>query len=162
MKKNLSDILHESIELELNISRLYTLFHDLYPEDEELWWQLAIEERNHAALLRYEKSNQQNGCSLAEGFLAPDLEGIREANSLVITLIERFGDNCPPREEAFSTALEIENSIGEAHYQAFLDSDEGHSVADELFRQLNQGDKDHARRIEAYVASHTHTMEELM
>lgn len=162
MNNNLSDILQESIELELSISRLYTLFHDLYPDDEDLWWQLAIEERNHAALLRYEKSNRQNGCEMAEGLLANDLEAITAANNKVVQLTERFKSTSPPREEAFSTALDIENSIGEAHYQAFMDSSEVHSVADELFRQLNQDDKDHARRIEAYMESHTHTMEEFI
>lgn len=162
MNKNLSDILQESIELELNIARLYTLFHDMYPDDEDLWWQLAIEERNHAALLRHEKSNRQNGCTMAEGLLAPDLEALMAANNKVLQLIEHFRSASPPPEEAFSTALDIENSIGEAHYQAFMDNSETHSVADELFRQLNQDDKDHARRIEAYMASHTHTMEELI
>lgn len=55
MTKSLHDHLEESIKLEVNLAKLYTVFNDLFPEDEEFWFQLAMEERGHAALLQQEK-----------------------------------------------------------------------------------------------------------
>jgi len=55
MTVSLYQLLEASIQLELNLAKLYTLFNDLFEEDEEFWWQLAMEERGHAALLQQEK-----------------------------------------------------------------------------------------------------------
>ncbi len=47
--------LDESIQLELNLATLYTIFNDCFAEDEDFWWDLAMEERGHASLLQQEK-----------------------------------------------------------------------------------------------------------
>jgi len=57
MTVSLYQLLEASIQLELNLAKLYTLFNDLFEEDEEFWWQLAMEERGHAALLQQEKKD---------------------------------------------------------------------------------------------------------
>jgi len=56
-------LLDESIQLELNLAKLYTLFNDHFEEDEEFWWQLSMEERSHAALLQQERKNSRSRCS---------------------------------------------------------------------------------------------------
>ena len=48
----LEKIIDESILLELNISELYKVFNQAFPEDAYFWWQLSEEEENHAALIR--------------------------------------------------------------------------------------------------------------
>ncbi len=58
MSQNFSQLIREAIQLELNVAKLYLLFHDLFPEDGDFWWQLVIEEENHAALL---KTVEQDG-----------------------------------------------------------------------------------------------------
>ncbi|ASQ90998.1 rubrerythrin family protein [Prosthecochloris sp. GSB1] len=159
MDQHLSEHLDESISLELNIARLYTLFHDLFPDDEDFWWQLAIEERNHAALLRNEKKASHSAAgAVPENLLAKDLESLKIANAGVAALVERYRTTSPGREEAFRTAYTLENSIGEVHFQEFMDR-KSCSLSDELFRQLNQEDKDHAERIRHYMQEHGITAE---
>ena len=52
MGQNFDQLIQEAIQLELNIAKLYLLFHQLLPEDSTFWWKLVIEEENHAALLK--------------------------------------------------------------------------------------------------------------
>lgn len=154
MNTHLTEHLDQSIELELGAARLYTFFHDLFPEDEDFWWQLAIEERNHAALLRNEKKTlPSHGENLPEDLLAEDLEALRSANRKLADLLERYKASAPSRQEAFQTALTLENSVGEAHFQEFMNR-KSCSLPDELLRQLNQEDKDHERRIRNYMREH--------
>ncbi len=149
MESNITEHLDQSIALELNIARLYSLFHDLFEEDEDFWWQLAIEERNHSALLQNEKKNVSTA-KPPENLLAKDLESLKAANAGLTELLERYAATPPTREEAFRTAYTLENSIGEVHFQEFMDR-KSCSLPDELFRQLNQEDKDHAERIRQYM-----------
>ena len=52
MYQNFGLLINEAIQVELNVARLYLLFHELLPEDATFLWELVIEEENHAALLR--------------------------------------------------------------------------------------------------------------
>jgi hypothetical protein len=49
---NRKRMLEESVQLELNFGKLYSIFADLFSEDCGFWWRLGIEENNHASLLR--------------------------------------------------------------------------------------------------------------
>jgi len=56
MDDNLTKLLEEAILLELHVSKLYLLFSKLFPEDADFWWQICLEEKNHAALLKSGKT----------------------------------------------------------------------------------------------------------
>jgi hypothetical protein len=58
MENIFSLIADESINIEFNISELYLIFHRAFSEHEDFWWQLALEEKNHAGLIKTAK--QQN------------------------------------------------------------------------------------------------------
>ncbi|TCD48722.1 rubrerythrin family protein [Chlorobium sp. N1] len=150
MKETYQYHLDESIRLELNLARLYTLFHDASEEDEEFWWQLAMEERGHAALLQQEKKQPQPETFFPGNLLAKDLAALEAANRRINALIESFQQQPLPRADRFRTALELELSAGESHYQEFLDSPT-ESAAASIFKQLNQEDRDHAKRIREYM-----------
>jgi ferritin len=150
MAPTLATLLDESIQLELNLARLYTLFNDHFAEDEEFWWQLAMEERSHAALLQQEKKQPQPLAFFPENLLAKDLEALRANNALIVGETERFASAPRSREEAFSLALKIEMSAGEAHFQEFMESESGSLTAD-IFRQLASEDQNHAQRIREYM-----------
>ena len=64
--------------------------------------------------------------------------------------MNQFKDIPPSRNLAFNTALEIEDSAGELHFQDFMDK-ETNSEIDELFQFMNRQDKDHAKRIRSYM-----------
>ncbi|ABL64653.1 hypothetical protein [Chlorobium phaeobacteroides] len=150
MTKSLHDHLEESIKLEVNLAKLYTVFNDLFPEDEEFWFQLAMEERGHAALLQQEKKQPHPIDFFPENLLAKDLQSLIDANKRVLNYITVYSENMPSRKTAFETALSLENSAGEAHFQHFLDSP-NNSLSATIFKQLNLEDRDHAERIEEYM-----------
>jgi ferritin len=150
MSATLQQHLEESIKLELNLARLYTIFNDIFPEDEDFWWQLAMEERGHAALLQQEKKQPQPLQFFPENLLAQNLQALLDANAKVSELIAGFSEKHPSRFTAFSTALLMELSAGESHFQEFLDTP-GSSFSANLFKQLNQEDRDHAERIRTYM-----------
>jgi ferritin len=150
MAPTVATLLDESIQLELNLARLYTLFNDHFPEDEEFWWQLSIEERSHAALLQQEKKQPQPLVFFPENLLAKDLEALQANNAVIVEQVEKFAKSPCSRDEALNLALKIEMSAGEAHFQEFMESETGSLTAD-LFKQLASEDQNHARRIRDYM-----------
>jgi rubrerythrin len=142
--------LEESIKLELSLAQLYTLLHDRLTEDEDFWWDLAMEERGHAALLQQEKKQPQPLEFFPENLLSKDLQSLVDTNKKIAELIAAFTATPPSRTAAFNAALEIEEAAGESHFQQFLESPT-HSYTSNIFKQLNQEDRDHAERIRSYM-----------
>lgn len=142
--------LEESIKLELNLARLYTLLHDQLTEDEDFWWQLAMEERGHASLLQQEKKQPQPMEFFPDNLLSKDLQSLIDNNERISALIIAYTATPPSRATAFQAALDIELAAGESHFQQFLDSPT-HSYSSNIFKQLNQEDRDHAERIRGYM-----------
>jgi len=159
MNNSLSKLLEISITHEINISRLYTLFHDLFEEDEDFWWQLSIEERSHAALLRDQQSSCHTERSVPETLLASSIQDLKTSNSTLESLINEYTKKPPAREEALLTAYNLEQSVGEIHYQEFM-TRKTCSLSDELFKQLNMEDKDHADRIKSYMLVNGFSLQE--
>ena len=141
--------LDESIQLELNLATLYTIFHDSFTEDEDFWWELAMEERGHAALFQQEKKEPQQQEFFPENLLAKELHSLIDTNAAIVQLINRYKECPPSRSEALQTALDLELAAGESHFQQFLDSPTNSSAAN-IFKQLNQDDSNHAARITEY------------
>lgn len=150
MAPTVATLLDESIQLELNLAKLYTLFNDHFPEDEEFWWQLSMEERSHAALLQQEKKQPQPLQFFPENLLAKDLDALKANNAFITEQTGRFSANPCSREEALNLAMKIEMSAGEAHFQEFMESETGSLTAD-IFKQLASEDQNHARRIRDYM-----------
>ena len=142
--------LDESIQLELNLATLYTIFNDAFAEDEDFWWELAMEERGHAALLQQEKKQPQQSEFFPENLLAKDLQSLVDTNTRIAQLISKYKEHVPSRGDALKTAYNLEMAAGESHYQHFLDSPTN-SPAANIFKQLNQEDGDHAARILQYM-----------
>jgi len=141
--------LEESIQLELNLATLYTIFNDAFSEDEDFWWELAMEERGHAALLQQEKKEPQQNEFFPNNLLAKELQSLVDANAAIAQLISNYKTNPPSRGEALQTAIDLEMAAGESHFQHFLDSPTN-SAAANIFKQLNQDDCNHAARILEY------------
>ncbi|NTV05153.1 MAG: rubrerythrin family protein [Chlorobiaceae bacterium] len=142
--------LDESIKLELNLATLYTVLHDSFSDDEDFWWELAMEERGHASLLQQEKKQPCQKEFFPDNLLAKDLQSLLDTNRRISELIDEFSAKPPSRSKAFHTALDIEQAAGEAHFQEFLDSPSS-SYSANIFKQLNQEDRDHAERIREYM-----------
>jgi hypothetical protein len=153
MHKDIISLIDESINLELNVSDLYLLFHNIFPEDEEFWWKLVLEEKNHAALIQSGKDHFEPLKKFPLKLLHHNLRELKDTNSDLLSLINNFEETPPSREEAFNIALKIESSAGELHFQNFMDG-EAKSAVENIFKELNRGDKEHALRIHSYMEAH--------
>jgi hypothetical protein len=144
------DIVKESIALELNVSEIYLLFHHLFPGDEEFWMRLVIEERNHAELLRFGLNYYEPKGRFPEELLCSKLSLLQAVNKDLSRMIENYQSSPPSRIVAFNTALYLERSAGELHYQEFM-TREAATVSEEVFMELNSADMDHEKRIRSYM-----------
>lgn len=149
MNLELPKILTESLELELNVAELYLLFSYLFPEDNYFWWKLAIEEKNHAALLRSGQQYFIDANLFPEEILSSKLDNLIKTNQKIINLISKFEIDPPSRITALQVALELEQSVGEFHFQAAMEV-LPQSKALKVFQHLNRDDRDHAIRIQTY------------
>jgi ferritin len=152
MSQNLGQLLKEAIQLELNVAKLYLLFHKLLPEDAEFWWTLVIEEQNHAALLKTVEKMEASKVVIPEGILPPGLTELQESNQMIIKAMGDF-ERKPDRAQSFNLAYKIELSAGESHYDNFMRTAPKSRIT-EVFRKLNGDDVDHARRIREYMDKH--------
>ena len=149
MDDDLLQLANEAMQLEYNVSKLYMIFRDSCPEDAEFWWKLVIEESNHAALIK-------SGLDyfMPEGYfpdeIFPSMDDLQETNRKLVSLLEKYINHPPSREIAFNIALKIEMSAAELHFQNTMTKTTDSDVL-KLFQKLNQDDKDHARRIRAYM-----------
>jgi len=80
---------------------------------------------------------------------AADLHTI---NLTIKERIEQFKLVPPTRLDAFNYGFELENSIGESHFEVFMTSAPDSPVV-KIFQKLNGEDKNHAIRIENYMKS---------
>jgi len=147
---SISGILEESIRLELNVADLYLLFFELFPDDSPFWWKLTLEEKNHAALIKSLREIYEVEDGIPLSLFPGSIEDIRNSSRNVEKLISQYKKTPPSREEAFRTALSIEESAGELHYQDFMVKNPDKKVS-EVFRRLNGEDRNHALRILHYM-----------
>ena len=149
MNNDLLQLADEAMQLEYNISKLYMIFRDSCPEDAEFWWKLIIEESNHAALIK-------SGLDyfMPEGVfpyeIFSSMDDLREANKELRSLHKKYETHPPSSEIAFNVALKTEMSAGEIHFQSAMAKSTDSEIL-QLFQRLNQDDKDHAKRIRAYM-----------
>ena len=150
MNNDINGLAEESINLELNVSEIYDLFQSYFADDANLWWQLALEEKDHAGLIRHGIEKFEPIREFPHEILCDSLQDLKSTNKKLRFLLKQFKDIPPSREQAFNTALEIEASAGELHFQLFMDK-ETSSEIDELFQFMNREDKNHAERIRSYM-----------
>jgi hypothetical protein len=149
MGDNLVKLAEEAMQLEYNVSKLYMIFRDTHPEDSDFWWQLVIEEGNHAALIKSGIEYFIPVGVFPEGMF-PEMEDMQQANAELQSLLEQYATDPPSRETAFNVALKTEMSAGEMHFQRTMTKTADSKILD-LFQKLNEDDKDHAKRILAYM-----------
>ena len=153
MNKKLEQIIDGAEQLELNVAELYKIFNKLSRKDAYFWWQLYEEEENHAYLIRKIGELDFLTNKIIEEMLPVKINIIHEANEKICSYINEYKSNPPSREEAFNIALEIEESVGEIHYQNFM-TKESNDIVTQTFQRLNNDDKDHFIRLRSYMNEH--------
>ncbi len=148
-KPEFTALIDEAIRLELNVGKLYLLFYRQFEGDSQFWWKLALEEENHAALLKTVKQMGAMNVDIPGELLPEGMEELVESNQEISAAYDDF-ENHPERNKAFQFALKIENSAGELHYNAFMVNTTD-SPAGAIFKKLNGMDMDHAERVRQYM-----------
>ncbi|MBN1412051.1 MAG: hypothetical protein JW969_14500 [Spirochaetales bacterium] len=151
------NLLDEAIRLEMSVSDLYFLYSEIFAEDKKFWWQLCIEEKNHASLLRSVMETRDTLFStniFPEQMIYDNLDAMKTAIKEIKEKIKQFGNTPPSRDGAFQYALKLEQSAGELHYQKFMTKKSDSRIV-AIFQKLNDGDIDHAQRIHAQWKKNT-------
>jgi hypothetical protein len=146
----IKQFIDESIQLEINVSDLYQLFYMKFPDDSDFWWQLSLEEVNHAALIRSINDLFLPEKILPQRVIQTQTTEINRVNHSIRERISHFKTKTPSRYDAFFYAYELENSVGEFHYELFMNKNPESNV-EKIFQKLNGEDKNHARRIQSYM-----------
>ncbi len=150
MDKRLSQLLDESIKLELKIGDLYLSFSRTFTQDREFWFWLAQEENNHAALLKSAKLEFVDAGYFPSEMLNSNLNSLIKSNQQILDVIKRQKQKVLSRAATFKMALKIEGLAGEVDFHRAIEK-EADSPALKLFQKLNRDDKNHARRIRKYM-----------
>ena len=139
-------------EQEQMVALIYMKFSELFPEDKDFWWQLAMEEKCHASI---GKSIQEIFAPLklypAE-FLAEPLDKLSASIAEKKKLLETLDKNPEKlsREDAVNSALEIEDSDVEKIFQEIMEKIP-QTRQDRLFQRLNKDTSDHIRKLKEYA-----------
>jgi ferritin len=150
MNKKLSQLIDESIKLELNVAKIYMFFCDTFPEDSDFWRRLGLEEDDHADIIKLGRDASGLCNPFPSELLASSVQMLYKTNSKLILMLNEYNKKPPPREMAFNTALNIEKSAGELHFQLAIETSPTSGIM-EVLQALNNGRKDHANRILAYM-----------
>lgn len=154
MPDSFERVLDAAIELELNVSRLYRRFHHALVEDSHFWWELCLEEKNHANLLRSAAKIAAASRQRPVGLLPDTIEELTAVNRRIEGVLAQRPEEFPrDRAEAFRLAVELEGSVGELHFQRFMAMPPANKIG-KVFQDLNRDDKDHEVRILRYMEQH--------
>ena len=146
----ISNFLKESIGLELNVGELYQIFSAKFPEDKDFWWKISMEEMNHAALIESINDMFLTDAILSTDSIEMQTDALCDLNISLKSKIEQYRLVPPSRLDAFQDAYEIENSVGEFHFELLMTTIPESSVT-KIFQKLNGDDVNHATRIKSYI-----------
>ena len=152
MKYALEEFIDEAIQLELNAAEIYTIFSEIIPEDANFWATLAWEEKNHAAVLRTGKDVLMPIDQFPVEILPNVIQVLVDTNNWLNSLKEEFSECKPDRKTTFITAIKIESSAGEQHFQSVMNSASDSPVL-KILQELCEDDIHHLQRIREYMKS---------
>jgi len=151
IKETLVEVfLDEASALETIMADLYFSFEKSFAEDAAFWKQLANEELNHAALIQ----NINTDPIVSKWFVhdAPDslLNEFIKTMEWATLLVIKYSEEKPDRLTAFTTAIEVEKTAWELHYQSLMTKKSDKWFID-ILQELNEYDRDHIKRINLYM-----------
>ncbi|MCP4130140.1 MAG: hypothetical protein GY754_03885 [bacterium] len=139
-------LLVTAIAVELKMADLYSLYYKLFDEDKDFWYQLMIEEKNHAALLKSARDQIQES-NLPDELLCSNIEELQQVIDIINEKIELYRSGTPSKKKAYVFAIKIKNIGYEKHYQDILTGSPNSGVV-KIMQEVNNQEINHAHRIE--------------
>lgn len=152
MTENEIILFSQITEQEQLVSQIYMKFSELFPEDRDFWWRLAMEEKCHASI---GKSIQEIFAPMnlyPKEFLSKSTDKLLKSNDEKKLLLDKLAENplLLTREQAFSAAIEIEDSDVEKIFQEIMEKIP-ETREDRMFQRLNTDTADHIKKLKKYV-----------
>ena len=152
MTENEIMLFSQITEQEQLVSQIYIKFSELFPEDRDFWWRLAMEEKCHASI---GKSIQEIFAPMKlypKEFLNESTDKLLKSNNEKKALLDRLAENplALTREQAFSAAIEIEDSDVEKIFQEIMEKIP-ETREDKMFQRLNMDTSDHIKKLKKYA-----------
>lgn len=152
--ENNSEVFNLLIDFESAISEIYMEFSRMFPNDKEFWWRIAMEEKNHAAIIQSGRDVFNSMglfpvelTSLSVGYLK---EALEEKKTL-LSRVKEQPQNLT-RKKAVAIAIKIEERDIENIFQELMKiHPELKSI--KVFQTLNKETCDHAVRLLRYLDS---------
>ena len=151
MDKKITEILDEFIRQELLVLDIYSLFEKTFREDSEFWYKLSQEELSHSITLEAERDSFSEEGLLPVELVQVDLEALQKQNSLLSGFYEELKNSAPSREQAFSIAYALEQTMLETIYASCLDK-HPETRALKIFQSISSDEKEHIERILQYAS----------
>lgn len=140
------EIFEELIKLELNVADLYLLFSNNLENYKGFWYKLAIEEFNHASILKTALEFYESDLNVLEYFINDKISNnIKNTNKNFDKYKLDFLNN-KTIENAKNIALIIESSDSEINYNKIMINNQNNEILNVL-KKLNKDDHDHYERI---------------
>ena len=150
MDELFEQILLESEALELNVGRVYLLFKELFPEHADFWWRLAIEEENHAAIIKSGRQYFAPVGKFPREIVCQSLEALKQANASILEKIKSISLDPIDLPKAFNLALSLEKSAGEIQMHTFMNKVTD-TKTEAAFQKLASDCQEHFQRIVQYM-----------
>ncbi len=133
-------------EHEEAMSALYNAFAQRYPETGDLWKTLCAEEYAHGKLLRSLPGRvDEAGLRTFVAARSVDLDEVRAETKRLVNLAQLTADAGLPLQEAFRTAVHLEDSLIESH--VFVVTDEDSPEVAEVLGTLREQTERHQRHL---------------
>lgn len=138
----------ESRNMENLLSKLYIRFSELYGDDRDFWWAMALEEKAHSSTMdTCEKLIQALG--MPEGLVFDDVKALRRSNLRIMDILT-IADEELERETAYTFAFKFELSTAEAHYQHLMHLSTDDKII-KTVQSIGRDYQDHAMRIKSHM-----------
>ena len=139
-------------EHEEAMSALYNAFAQRYPEVGDLWKTLCAEEYAHGKLLRSLPGRvDEAGLQAFVTARHVDLDELRVATKRLVNLAQLAADAGLPLQEAFRTAVHLEDSLIES--QVFVVTDEDSPEVAEVLGALQEQTERHQKHLAASLST---------
>lgn len=141
-------------EHEEAMSALYGAFAQRYPEVGDLWKTLCAEEYAHGKLLRSLPGRvDEEGLQTFVTARSIDLDDVRADTKRLINLAQLTADAGLPLQEAFRSAVHLEDSLIES--QVFVVTDEDSSAVAEVLGTLREQTERHQKHLAESLSKYT-------
>ncbi len=149
MKTELSERIKTCIAIESAIAEIYHSFAKLFPEEKNFWYELAMEEENHASVLL--EGSRYVELGILPGYVVPkSLRKMKRTLQLIDDTRKEMESGHMSMKEALDAAMKLELTMEESYVLEVLTSETDDEVISRLQKLLSDT-KLHITKVSEYI-----------